>query len=116
MPQVGGYGYDSASASTAVHLQSVIDNGPRRCYALIRGPFCVRSGLGGGCLQLERSRNLYDTILNLSILTHAVRAVIPTGYGSLLGKPQYDWGFLSVRALCSILRPSDLWQGTPSEY
>jgi hypothetical protein len=62
MPQVGGYGYNLTSGLTAVHLRFVIDDGPRCCYPLIRGPFCVRSGLGGGCRQLERSRNPYDAM------------------------------------------------------
>ena len=35
---------------------------------------------------------------NLSILTHAVHAVIPAIFGSQVGKPQYDWGFFSVSA------------------
>ena len=34
---------------------------------------------------------------NLSILTHAVYAVIPAILGSQLRNPQYDWCFFSVK-------------------
>jgi hypothetical protein len=33
------------------------------------------------------------------ILAHAVYAVIPAILASQVGKPQYDWGFLSVKCI-----------------
>jgi hypothetical protein len=56
-------------------------------------------------------------VFNLStgILTLALCAEIPAIYGSQLGKPQYDWSFLSVSAPYLIPPCSNLGQGAPSE-
>jgi hypothetical protein len=51
---------------------------------------------------------------HLSLLTLTVLE-IPAIYGSQLGKPQYDWGFFSVGAPCSIPPRSNLGKGAPSE-
>ena len=72
--------------------------------------------LEAGAANLNDPEICMMLCFNALALTHAVRAVIPFSYGSLIGKPQYDWGFLSVSAPYSISPSSNLWQGAASEY
>ena len=72
--------------------------------------------LEAGAANLNDPEICMMLCFDLLTLTHTLRAVIPFNYGSLIGKPQYDWGFFSVSAPYSIVPSSNLWQGAPSEY
>jgi len=54
-----------------------------------------------------------DMLFNLSVPTYATRAVYSANYKTHLRKPQYDWGFSTVRKPFTIFVPSLIQRKVP---
>jgi len=105
---VEGYDYNLTLASVTMTNTHILSQTTGLVVAtrLSEDPSVSVLVLEAGAANLNDPEISIDILFNLSLPTHAMCAVYSGTYGTNLHKPQYDWGFSTVREPFAIFAPS----------
>jgi choline dehydrogenase-like flavoprotein len=106
--QAEGYDYNSTLVSVTMTYTHILSQTTGLVVAtrLSEDPSVSVLVLEAGASNLNDPEIGIDILFNLSVSTHAMCAVYSANYGTHLRKPQYDWGFSTVREPFTIFVPS----------